>query len=81
MVLAKGEFDVSVGDDGVEVWVTQMGPFANMNTGFIDRENNIAIVIDPYDGAGWIRALKAEGSHCRCEGHAQCLSKNRGVGA
>ena len=61
MVLPSGEFDVSVGDDGVEVWVTQMGPWANMNTAFIDRENKVATVIDPYDGSGWIDALKAEG--------------------
>ena len=61
MVLARGEFDVSIGYDGGEVWVTQMGPWDNMNTAFIDRENNVVIIIDPYDGEGWIRALNAEG--------------------
>jgi len=36
-MLADGEFDVAVADDGVEVWVTQMGGYMNMNTAFIDR--------------------------------------------
>ena len=36
-MLADGEFDVTVADDGVEVWVTQMGDYMNMNTAFIDR--------------------------------------------
>ncbi len=60
MVLGKGEFDVSCGDDNVEVWVTQMGPWANMNTAFVDRKNGIVAVIDPYDGNGWLKALAAE---------------------
>ena len=61
MALASGEFDVSVGDDGIEVWVTQMGTMANMNTAFIDRENHVVAVVDPYDGKGWLKALNAEG--------------------
>ena len=61
MVLGEGEFDVSEGDDGIEVWVTQMGPWANMNTAFIDRENGVVVVIDPYDGKGWMKALISEG--------------------
>ena len=35
-MLGDGEFDVSAWDDGVEVWVTQMGTLMNMNTAFID---------------------------------------------
>ena len=54
MALGEGEFDVAEGGDGIEVWVTQMGPWANMNTAFIDRENGVVAVIDPYDGKGWI---------------------------
>jgi hydroxyacylglutathione hydrolase len=61
MVLGEGEFDVSAGDDGIEVWVTQMGPWANMNTAFIDRENGVVVIIDPYDGKGWLDALIMEG--------------------
>ncbi len=60
MVLAKGEFDVSSGDGDVEVWVTQMGPWANMNTAFVDRKNGIVAIIDPYDGKGWLKALNGE---------------------
>jgi glyoxylase-like metal-dependent hydrolase (beta-lactamase superfamily II) len=60
MVLAKGEFDVSSGDGDVEVWVTQMGPWANMNTAFVDRKNSIVAIIDPYDGKGWLKALNGE---------------------
>ena len=61
MALGEGEFDVAEGGDGIEVWVTQMGPWANMNTAFIDRENGVVAVIDPYDGKGWIKALISEG--------------------
>ena len=84
MVLGEGEFDVSEGDDGIEVWVTQMGPWANMNTAFIDRENGVVAVIDPYDGKGWIKALISEGlepthillththkDHSRCQSHSE----------
>tara|TARA_B110000438_G_C15812992_1_gene650582 strand:- start:1614 stop:2369 length:756 start_codon:yes stop_codon:yes gene_type:complete len=61
MALGNGEFDVSKGDDGIEVWVTQMGPWANMNTAFIDRENGVVAVVDPYDGDSWLTALNSEG--------------------
>lgn len=60
-MLGKGEFDKSVGEDGVEVWVTQMGPFANMNSAFIDRANGIVVLIDPFDAKGWLSALDDEG--------------------
>ena len=50
MPLAKGEFSVSYGDDQIEVWVTQMGPWANMNTAFIDRIHGIVAIVDPFDG-------------------------------
>ena len=43
-MLADGEFHKDVRDDGVEVWVTQMGGYMNMNTAFIDRENQIVAV-------------------------------------
>ncbi len=61
MPLSRGEFDVSHQPDGIEVWITQMGGFANMNTGFIDRANGVAALVDPFDGAGWLKALSATG--------------------
>ncbi len=45
MVLAEGEFAVSYGDDQIEVWVTQMGSWANMNTAFIDRTHGIVAIV------------------------------------
>ena len=45
-MLADGEFDVTVADDGVEVWVTQMGDYMNMNTAFIDRVAGIVAIVD-----------------------------------
>jgi len=60
-MLGDGEFHVSVWDDGVEVWVTQMGTLMNMNTAFIDRENRVVAIIDPYDARRWTDALEKEG--------------------
>ena len=60
MGLAEGEFTVSCGDDNVEVWITQMGPWANMNTAFIDRKNGVVAIVDPFDGEGWLKALAEE---------------------
>ncbi len=60
-MLGKGEFDRAVGEDGVEVWVTQMGPYANMNTAFIDREAGVVAIVDPFDAKGWLSALADEG--------------------
>ncbi len=60
MTLARGEFDVSYSGDGVEIWVTQMGPYMNMNTAFIDRENGIVAIVDPFDARRWLKALDAE---------------------
>ena len=37
-MLADGEFDIRTDEAGIEVWVTQMGDFMNMNTAWIDRE-------------------------------------------
>ena len=45
-MLGDGEFDKRVGDEGVEVWVTQMGDYMNMNTAFIDRESGIVAIVD-----------------------------------
>ncbi len=60
MLLAKGEFAVSYGDDQIEVWVTQMGPWANMNTAFVDRVHGVVAIVDPFDGKGWLKALDDE---------------------
>ncbi len=59
MPLARGEFDRRSGDDGIETWVTQMGPYENMNIAFIDRTNDIVVLVDPFDGKGWLRELAA----------------------
>lgn len=60
-MLADGEFHKDVRDDGVEVWVTQMGGYMNMNTAFIDRENQIVAIVDPFDSERWIEGLAEEG--------------------
>lgn len=60
-MLSKGEFDIDIRDDGVEVWVTQMGDFMNMNTAFIDRQSKIVAIIDPFNTELWITELKKEG--------------------
>ena len=60
MGLKEGEFDKSTIDPHVEIWVTQMGSWANMNTAFIDRENQVVAIVDPFDGEGWIAALRDE---------------------
>ena len=60
-MLSDGEFHTTVWEDGVEVWVTQMGPLMNMNTAFVDRSNGIVAVIDPYDSEKWADKLLEEG--------------------
>ena len=45
-MLEEGEFDKTVSENGIEVWVTQMGDYMNMNTAFIDRENEVVAIID-----------------------------------
>ncbi len=60
MVLARGDFDIAHSDDGVEIWVTQMGPYMNMNVAFIDRENGYVILVDPFDARRWIQSLSEE---------------------
>ena len=60
-MLAHGEFDKQVGNDGVEVWVTQMGDYMNMNTAFVDKKNGIVAIIDPFDSERWVEGLAEEG--------------------
>ena len=60
MGLKEGEFHKSIIDPKVEIWVTQMGSWANMNTAFIDRENQVVVIVDPFDGGAWIEALRTE---------------------
>ena len=60
-MLEEGEFDKSVVEDGIEVWVTQMGDYMNMNTAFVDRKNEIVAIVDPFDSMGWSEELKREG--------------------
>ena len=60
-MLRGGEFDIDIRDDGIEVWVTQMGDFMNMNTAIIDRINKIVAIIDPFDSERWFDVLKKEG--------------------
>ena len=37
IMLGDGEFDIRESKDGIEVWVTQMGNYMNMNTAWINR--------------------------------------------
>ena len=60
-MLTDGEFHSSIWEDGIEVWVTQMGPLMNMNTAFIDRSNGVVAIIDPYDAEQWRKKLEKEG--------------------
>lgn len=60
-MLGEGEFDKRVSEDGIEVWVTMMGPYLNMNTAFIDRTAEIVAIVDPFDASEWGSALSKEG--------------------
>ena len=60
-MLSEGEFHTSIWEDGVEVWVTQMGNLMNMNTGFVDRANEIVAIVDPFDAEKWCSKLEEEG--------------------
>ena len=60
-MLADGEFDIRTDEAGIEVWVTQMGDFMNMNTAWIDRENGVVAITDPFDSQRWVEALANEG--------------------
>ena len=57
-MLAEGEFHTSIWEDGVEVWVTQMGNLMNMNTAFVDRANEIVAIVDPFDAGKWCSKLE-----------------------
>ena len=61
-MLSEGEFHTSIWEDGVEVWVTQMGNLMNMNTAFVDRANEIVAIVDPFDAEKWCSKLEEEGS-------------------
>ena len=60
-MLEEGEFDKTVTRNGIEVWVTQMGDYMNMNTAFIDRRNGVVAIIDPFDSVRWAEELAREG--------------------
>jgi glyoxylase-like metal-dependent hydrolase (beta-lactamase superfamily II) len=60
-MLSDGEFHSVIWEDGVEVWVTQMGALMNVNTTFVDRANGVVAIIDPYDAKKWIAKLEQEG--------------------
>ena len=60
-MLARGEFHRETSDDGVEVWVTQMGSMMNMNSAFINRGTGTVALVDPYDAKGWLAELATEG--------------------
>ncbi|MBT4180645.1 MAG: MBL fold metallo-hydrolase, partial [Euryarchaeota archaeon] len=61
IMLGEGEFDIQIRDDGVEVWVTQMGNYMNMNTAWVNRSTGTVAITDPFDSKRWISALKKEG--------------------
>tara|TARA_B100000900_G_scaffold2098_1_gene1836 strand:+ start:30504 stop:31223 length:720 start_codon:yes stop_codon:yes gene_type:complete len=60
-MLGDGEFNIQKTDDGIEVWVTKMGGYMNMNTAWIDRSEGIVAIVDPFDSVRWVSALKEEG--------------------
>lgn len=60
-MLGDGEFDKTLLEDGIEVWVTLMGPYLNMNTAFIDRNAGLVAIVDPYDASRWEEGLREEG--------------------
>ena len=60
-MLGDGEFDKLVLNDGIEVWVTLMGPYLNMNTAFIDRSANVVAIVDPFNASRWREALFDDG--------------------
>lgn len=59
-MLTRDEFHRHVGDDGIEVWVAQLGALGNINTAFIDRSTSKVVIIDPHSEKKWISALKSE---------------------
>ena len=60
-MLGDGEFDIQESEDGIEVWVTQMGNYMNMNTAWINRTTGTVAIVDPFDSERWVSALKKEG--------------------
>ena len=58
IMLGEGEFDIQIRDDGVEVWVTQMGNYMNMNTAWVNRSTGTVAITDPFDSKRWVSALK-----------------------
>jgi|TARA_B110000196_G_C21126522_1_gene656123 hydroxyacylglutathione hydrolase len=60
-MLAEGEFDIRDEGNGVEVWVTQMGNYMNMNTAWINRSTGTVAIVDPFDSKRWVKALENEG--------------------
>ena len=60
-MLANGEFDIRDEGNGIEVWVTQMGEYMNMNTGWINRASGTVAIVDPFDSTRWVEALEKEG--------------------
>ena len=61
IMLAEGEFDIYDDGDGVEVWITQMGNYMNMNTAWVNRSTGTVAIVDPFDSIRWIEALESEG--------------------
>jgi len=61
IMLGDGEFDIRDGGNGVEVWVTQMGNYMNMNTAWINRKTGTVAIVDPFDSRRWVSALEKEG--------------------
>ena len=61
IMLGEGEFDIRNEEHGIEVWVTQMGNYMNMNTAWINRSTGTVAIVDPFDSKRWVSALKEEG--------------------
>jgi len=60
-MLAEGDFDIRDEGNGVEVWITQMGDYMNMNTAWINRSTGTVAIVDPFDSKRWVKVLENEG--------------------
>ena len=75
-MLADGEFDIRTDEAGIEVWVTQMGDFMNMNTAWIDRENGVVAITDPFDSQRWVEARSKYGRTPKTKRNTQNHTEN-----
>lgn len=60
--LDRGAFEILRNEsDPVEIWVSPMGPWQNVNVTLVDRSTGTVALIDPYHGKKWVEKLGEEG--------------------